>query len=171
MSKKNQTKTPDEWTLRQLRKTAQYQFGEEFATILVPDEIKITISRKTQKVREVLIGNNRIATIRPTDGYFSLGLYSAKLIIAATKPPKLRVIVQNDVSEFIEEGKNVFAKHVVNVDPNIQPEDEVVVVNEKDKLLAIGKAQLSAEYILAFEKGIAVKVRYGANKLAKKTKK
>ncbi|MHA1354980.1 MAG: PUA domain-containing protein [Candidatus Heimdallarchaeota archaeon] len=41
-------------------------------------------------------------------------------------------------------------------------------MNEKDELLAIGKAQLSAEYMLAFEKGIAVKVRYGAKKLAKK---
>ncbi len=161
-------KTPDKWTLEQLRKTAQYQFGEEFATILVPDDITITISKKTQKVREILIGEDRIATIRPTDGYFSIGLFGAQRMLAATKAPKHRVIVQNDVSEFIIEGRNAFAKHVVNVDSNIHPEDEVIVVNEKDELLAIGKAQLSAEYMLAFEKGIAVKVRYGAKKLAKK---
>ncbi|MHA1125461.1 MAG: PUA domain-containing protein [Candidatus Heimdallarchaeota archaeon] len=161
-------KTPDEWTLQQLRKIAQYQFGDEFAAILVPDDVTITISKKTKKVREVLLGENRIATIRPTDGYFSIGLFGAQRIIAATKSPKLRVVVQNDISEFIIEGRNVFAKHVIKVDSNIHPEDEVIVVNEKDKLLAIGKAQLSAEYMLAFEKGIAVKVRYGAKKLNKK---
>jgi uncharacterized protein with predicted RNA binding PUA domain len=166
-----QAKTPDEWTLRQLRQIAKYQFGEEFAAILVPDGVQITISKKTKKVREVLLGENRIATMRPTDGYFSIGLFGAERIISATKSPKQRVIVQNDVSEFIIEGRNVFAKHVVAVDTNIRPEDEVIVVNEKDKLLAIGKAQLSAEYMLAFEKGIAVKVRYGAKKLNKKEKK
>ncbi|MHA1354979.1 MAG: hypothetical protein ACTSR1_07400 [Candidatus Heimdallarchaeota archaeon] len=81
-------KTPDKWTLEQLRKTAQYQFGEEFATILVPDDITITISKKTKKVREILIGEDRIATIRPTDGYFSIGLFGAQRIIASTKAPK-----------------------------------------------------------------------------------
>ena len=168
MSKKDRSKTPDDWAIRQLRKTAEYQFGEEFTTILVPDDVKVTISKKTQKVREVLVGETRLATIRPTDGYFSLGLFGAKKIIAKIKPPKQRVIVQNDVSEFIEDGRNVFVKHVVSVDPTIRPEDEVIVVNEKDKLLAVGKAQLSAEYMLAFDRGIAVKVRYGAKKLAKK---
>jgi uncharacterized protein with predicted RNA binding PUA domain len=165
---KNIAKPPDKWTIEQLRKIAQYQFGDDFAAILVPDDITITISKKTKKVREILLGDNRIATIRPTDGYFSIGLFGAQLILASTKTPKHRVIVQNDVSEFIIEGRNVFAKHVKNVDSTIQPEDEVIVVNEKDELLAIGKAQIPAEYMLAFKKGIAVKVRYGAKKLNKK---
>ena len=109
----------------------------------------------------------RLATIRPTDGLYSLGLAGAQRIIDNTKMPKRRVVVQNDVSEFIADGRNVFAKHVVRVDPEILPEDEVVVVSEEDKLLAVGRAQLSAEYMLAFQKGTAVKVRHGIKKIKK----
>ena len=58
----------------------------------------------------------------------------------------------------------MFAKHVVKVDPEILPEDEVIVVSEEDELLAVGKAKLSAEYMLAFQRGIAVKTRHGIKK-------
>jgi uncharacterized protein with predicted RNA binding PUA domain len=166
LSNKNAIK-PDPWTLRQLKATAQYQFGKKFDKILAPDSIMVTFSRATKKVREVILDGKRLASMRATDGLYSLGLAGAQRIIASTKSPKRRVVVQSDVAEFIAEGKNVFAKHVVKVDPKILPADEVVVVSEEDKLLAVGKAHLSAEYMLAFQKGIAVKVRYGANKLSK----
>ena len=152
---------PDKWTLRQLKAVAQYQFGKEFDEILAPDDIEVTISKNTNKVREVLLGGKRLASIRATDGLFSLGLAGAQRIIDSTKSPKRRVIIQSDVSEFIAQGKNAFAKHVVKVDPEILPEDEVIVVSEEDKLLAVGKAHLSADYMLAFGRGIAVKVREG----------
>ncbi|NHJ47035.1 MAG: pseudouridine synthase [Asgard group archaeon] len=158
---------PDAWTLRQLKAIAQYQFGKGFDKILAPNSIMVTFSKSTKKVREVSLDGKRLASMRATDGLYSLGLDGALRIIAATKSPKRRVIVQSDVGEFISEGKNVFAKHVVKVDPKIMPADEVVVVSEEDELLAVGKAHLSAEYMLAFQKGIAVKVRYGANKLKK----
>ena len=166
MENKN-AKKPDLWTLRQLKVVAQYQFGKEFADILAPDDILITFSKTTKKVREVLLNGKRLATLRANDGLYSIGLEGAKRIIKHTKSPRRRVIVQSDVSEFIADGRNVFAKHVVNVDPEIRPEDEVVVVSEEDKLLAVGRAQLSAEYMLAFQKGTAVKVRYGIKKLKK----
>ncbi|HUV84740.1 MAG TPA: PUA domain-containing protein, partial [Methanosarcinales archaeon] len=75
--------------------------------------------------------------------------------------PKLRVIVQSDVSEAIQKGGNVFAKHVVDCDPSIVPYSEVIVVNEADALLAIGKALLMRDEMLHFKKGIAVKIRKG----------
>jgi predicted RNA-binding protein (TIGR00451 family) len=161
------TVKPDLWTLRQLKTVAQYQFGKEFDEILAPDTIQVTFSKTTSKVREVLLDGKRLASIRATDGLYSLGLVGAQRIITATKNPTRRVVVQSDVAEFISQGRNVFAKHVVKVDPKILPADEVVVVSEEDTLLAVGKAQLSAEYMLAFKKGVAVKVRYGADKLDK----
>lgn len=158
---------PDPWTLRQLKVIAQYQFGNEFDEILAPDTINVTFSKNTNKVREVILEGKRLASIRATDGLYSLGLVGAQRIVDATKSPKRRVIVLSDVAEFIAQGRNVFAKHVVKVDLEILPADEVVVVSEEDKLLAVGKAHLSAAYMLAFQKGIAVKVRYGIDKLQK----
>ncbi|MBN1330523.1 MAG: pseudouridine synthase [Candidatus Heimdallarchaeota archaeon] len=159
---------PDNWTLRQLKSVAQYQFGNEFDNVLAPDTILVTFSKNTNKIREILLDDKRLATLRATDGLYSLGLEGARRIIHYTKSPKRRVIIQSDVSEFIANGRNVFAKHVVNVDPKILPEDEVVIVNEQDELLAVGRAQLSAEYMLAFQKGVAVKVRHGIKKLEEK---
>jgi uncharacterized protein with predicted RNA binding PUA domain len=41
----------------------------------------------------------------------------------------------------------------------------VVVTNEDDDLLAVGKALLSGMEMLAFKRGIAVKVRRGAEEV------
>lgn len=168
MPPKTKGTKPNSWIKRQLRTIAQYQFGPEFADILAPEGILVTFSRRTKKVREIIYNGQRLATMRPTDGAYSLGLAGAERIVQETESPKRRVVVQTDVAEFIADGRNVFAKHVVSVDPEIQPEDEVVIVSEEDKLLAVGRAKLSAEYMHAFQSGTAVKVRYGIKKLKKK---
>ncbi|MFW9922975.1 MAG: PUA domain-containing protein [Candidatus Thorarchaeota archaeon] len=165
MVKHSDLQPPTEWITRELRMLAQYQFGTEFSNILFPEGILVTYSRATRKVKEIWFDNERIASYRPTDGFFSLGLGGAKRIVKFTKKPLLRVVVQSNVAQFIADGRNVFAKHVVEVDPKIRPADEVIVVSEEDDLLAVGKAILSAEYMLAFEKGTAVKVRHGIKKL------
>ncbi len=167
MTPKTKGIKPDDWTIRQLRIIAQYQFGSEFADILSPEGIFVSFSKRTKKVREIIYKEQRLATLRPTDGAYSLGLAGAERIVQKTKSPKRRVVVKTDVAEFIADGRNVFAKHVVCVDPEIQPEDEVVIVSEEDKLLAVGRAKLSAEYMIAFQSGTAVKVRYGIKKLNK----
>ncbi|OYT31543.1 MAG: pseudouridine synthase, partial [Thermofilum sp. ex4484_79] len=53
---------------------------------------------------------------------------------------------------------------VVNVDPEIRAGEEVLVVDEEDRLLAIGRAVLAAQEMLSFKRGIAVKVRRGVKK-------
>ncbi len=59
------------------------------------------------------------------------------------------------------EGRNVFAKHVVEADKELRPQDEVIVVDEEDNLVAVGKAVLSGEEMKVFKHGVAVKVRKG----------
>lgn len=167
MATKRKGEKPSNWTIRELRAVAQYQFGSEFDQILVPAGVRVTYSPKTNRVREILLQEERIATKRATDGMFSLGLFGAQRIIDQTSKPKRRVVILSEVGEFIAAGRNVFAKHVVAVDSEIKPEEEVVVVSEEDQLLAVGRAQLSAENMLAFERGVAVRVRYGIDKLRK----
>ena len=75
--------------------------------------------------------------------------------------PELRVIVQDDAAEFISEGKNVFAKFVIEMDPGLRPMDETIVVDSEDRLLGIGQVVLIREEAKAFQRGIAVKVRDG----------
>src|SRR5437899_2645624 len=77
------------------------------------------------------------------------------------KPPRLRVEVVPGVEEFIKKGGNVFCKHVQQVDPELRPAEEVLVVNEEDRLLAVGRSFFNAEEMLSFKIGVAVKVRHG----------
>jgi uncharacterized protein with predicted RNA binding PUA domain len=151
--------------LRQIRYIADYQFGEGVGRILFPDSIKLIISPKTGRVRQITDQGLRIATIKPASGWLSLSIEGAKRLHETFEFPKLRVVVMNEVSDFIAEGKNVFAKHVMKVDENIRAEDEVLVVNEDDRLLATGKAILGSIEMLNFDRGVAVSVRAGVKKL------
>ena len=72
MAPKTKGTKPDNWTIRQLRTIAQYQFGSEFADILAPKGILVTFSKRTKKVREIIYNGQRLATLRPTDGAYSL---------------------------------------------------------------------------------------------------
>lgn len=104
-------------------------------------------------------------TLRPTNGLYTLSLFSAEKIIENTKPPRLRTIIKNEVAEFIKKGRNVFCKHVIGIDNNLRALDEVIVVNEDDELLGIGRLKIPVPYIKTFKKGIAIKIRKGINKL------
>jgi len=42
--------------------------------------------------------------------------------------------------------------------------DEVLIVDENDDLLAIGRLNLPIDFILAFDRGVAINVRKGINK-------
>ncbi len=104
-----------------------------------------------------------LATMRAKDGYLALTQAGGLRLQKAFKPPRLRVVVRGDVAEFIRQGRNVFAKHVVAADKAIRPESEVLIVDEKDMLLGVGKAVLTGREMTAFKTGAAVKTRHGVD--------
>ena len=126
--------------------------------MLFPDGVNVAFSRRTGRIRYVFLNDERLATMRPTDGLFSLSVAGAKRVAGAAK---CCVEVRDDVSKFIAEGGDVFAVHVVGADDEIRARDEVVVVEGKGKVLAVGRAVLSGEEMRAFKRGVAVKVRRG----------
>jgi len=152
--------------IRQIKAISDYQFGRLITDILFEDINKIHFkrSRSTNKIRYVFYKQNLILTLRPNNGFFTLSLDAANKIIRRIGPPKLRVIVLNEISEFIMKGRNVFCKHVVDIDDNLRPLDEVIVVNQNDELLAIGRLKLPITYIKSFSNGVAINVRKGINK-------
>ncbi|MEM3525897.1 MAG: PUA domain-containing protein [Candidatus Jordarchaeaceae archaeon] len=151
----------DYHTLRKLRYIANYQFFPGIGDKLFPEKITVAHSPKTGKIRFIYLGEDLISTIRANDGKIALHLKGAEIILKNTKKPKLRVVISREVVPFVREGRSVFAKHVLDVDPNIRPGDEVIVVDPDDKLVAVGKAILSENEIRVFQTGVAVKVRSG----------
>ena len=146
--------------LRKIRAVADYQFGRGLGKVLFPENVKIVFSKRTGRIRHVFSGKKLLVTLRPTDGFFSLTIEGGRRL-AAANPKRLWVRVQTDVVDFIAKGRSVFAKHVVDCDEEIRPEEEVVVVDEKGDVLAVGRAVLTGEEMKAFESGVAVRVRSG----------
>jgi len=144
--------------LTRIRSVADYQFGRGVGRVLFPEGVNVAFSRRTGRIRYVFLNGERLVTMRPTDGLFSLSVAGAKRVAGATK---CCVVVRDDVSKFIAEGGDVFAVHVVGADDEIRARDEVVVVEGGGKVLAVGRAVLSGEEMRAFKRGVAVKVRRG----------
>ncbi len=146
--------------LKRVRTIADYQFGRGAGEVLFPDNVEFQFS-STKRIRQILLDNNRIATVRAKDGMLTLSIEGARRLHAFIEYPGHRVVVNSDAAPFAAKGKTAFARHVVAVDPDIRAGEEILVVDEKDNLLATGKAMLSAIEMMAFKKGIAVDVRNG----------
>jgi uncharacterized protein with predicted RNA binding PUA domain len=146
--------------LKRIRTIADYQFGRGAGVALFPDNVEFQLST-TKRIRQILLDNNRIATVRAKDGMLTLSIMGAGKLHKFIGYPGRRVVVNRDAAPFVAKGKTAFARHVTAVDPDIRAGEEVLVVDENDRLLATGKAVLSPPEMLSFKKGIAVDVRNG----------
>jgi len=152
--------------LRKVKAICDYQFGQAITDILFEDESEIhfIFSRNTGKIKHIYRENNLLLNLRPTNGFFTLSLFSAERIINSTPSPKHRAVVMNEISEFIRKGRNVFCKHIVDIDITLRPNDEVIVVDQSNDLLAIGRLVIPIPYVRSFQTGIALKIRKGIGK-------
>jgi predicted RNA-binding protein (TIGR00451 family) len=147
--------------LKKIRSVADYQFGKKTGERLFPENVKITYSPRTGRIRYIHLEGERLATMRPTDGQFSLSIAGANRIAENGDSAKCFVTVRDDVARFVAEGGDAFAVHVVRADDEIRAKDEAIVEDEKGTVLAVGRAVLCAEEMKAFKRGVAVKVRRG----------
>jgi uncharacterized protein with predicted RNA binding PUA domain len=156
--------------LRKIRSIANYQFGKGVGERLFPNNIEVVFSKRTKRIRHIYFERKRVATLRPTNGMFSLTVAGAKRILDGAKHPRLWVEVSRDAAPFVAKGKSVFAKHVVDADEKIRPREEVVILDEKREVLAVGKAVLTGAEMKSFKCGVAVRVRWGALEEVKNSK-
>jgi uncharacterized protein with predicted RNA binding PUA domain len=150
--------------LSRIRSIADYQFGKGVGVRLFPENVDIVYSKTTGRIRYVHFNGKRLATLRPTDGLLSLSITAARLVAENRGFARCFVTVQKDVSEFVADGRDVFAAHVVKADEEVRAKDEVIVVDEDNRVLAVGRALLSSSEMMAFKTGVAVKVRRGCVK-------
>ena len=148
-----------EFLINKVDRIFEYQFGRKLYSILDRDKITLQRSKNTGKIRNVFYGGEQILALRASDGLFSLTYNGSVLIRSNFHFPQHRVIVDKEVSEFIRQGKNVFAKFVEDADISIRPHDDVIIVDREDNLLSYGRATLNREEMIEFKRGIAVKNR------------
>jgi len=149
--------------LRRVQTIADFQFGGYVGPSIFPEGCTFIFST-TGRIRQVLFGGVRLATVRASDGRLTLGIEGAYRLREALPAPGYRVTIRDDVAEFVAKGKNAFAKHVTGADPQIRAGDDVMVVAGGDRVIACGAAVISGPEMLAFNYGVAVRVRQGCEK-------
>lgn len=126
------------------------------------NDLEFIYSKKTGRIKHVLLDRKIIATLR-TDGGFALTIDGARLLLKTGKVKEHSIIIRSDVAEFIKEGRSVFCKHVLFAGKDIKVNSDVIILDESTNLLAVGKAILPSSMIKAFNRGVAVKVRHSIN--------
>ena len=145
-----------------LRTIADYQFGSGAGEALFPPGDALTIKRTSSgRPQQLHADGDRLVSFG-TDGRYTLGLEGGRRLDEALPSPSYRVVIDDESEPFVRDGKNVFAKFVVDVGSDVRPGDEVVVVHEDGGVLAVGRAELDATAISEFDTGMAVNVREGA---------
>jgi predicted RNA-binding protein (TIGR00451 family) len=147
--------------LRKIRSVADYQFGKGVGNKFFPDTVRIVYSKNTGKIRHIYLGDDLLVTLRPTTGLFILTIAGAKRLVSEVNHLQLWVKIQDYAEPFVAKGRSAFAKHVTEADDEIRPNEEVIVVSQKNEVLAVGRALLSGTEMKAFSRGMAVRVRRG----------
>ncbi len=147
--------------IKRARTIADFQFGRLAGEALFHDDTKCSLS-KTGRLRYLYSSDERIATLRASDGLLTLSMMGAKRLHSYSVSPKIRVVASDDAAPFVIKGGNLFAKHVLNVDPELRAGDEVLVVDSVDRLLATGTAVLSPTEMMQLNRGLAVQIRKSA---------
>lgn len=148
--------------LLRVRAVLDMQFGRGAADILDGRKVEFVKSRNTGKIRNIIIDGVHAFSMRAHDGRLTPKIEGARMLMEALPPPQMRVTVEDEPAEFSAKGNNVFAKFVVDCDPGIRPGDSVLVVNTKGELAAVGRALMVRDEMLAFKRGIAVRVKEAA---------
>lgn len=143
----------------------KYQFATDLFSKVLEDRqnMKFDFSKNTGKLKSLIYQNKLFLVYKPNVSKFSLTISAGIFLKQNTAPPFLRVKVLSEVQEFIKSGKSVFSKHVIELDNKLRPNDEVIVVNENDELLAIGKLCIPPILYANKSVGMAVEVRKGIN--------
>ena len=152
----------DEGDRRLLCRVANYQFGSGAGPALFPaDGVAEVTHTSSGRPRQVHAASGRLVTYG-IDGRLRLGLAGGRRLQAALDAPAYRVVVGDESDPFVRDGRNAFAKFVVEAGESIRSNDEVLVVREDDTLLGVGRAELPAAAMADLSSGVAVSVRDGA---------
>ncbi len=150
--------------LIELRSIAELQFKVP-GDILIPEDVYVAVSPNTNKIRLVLRSGVKYLGLRARDYRFNLYIPAGIVLNNSVPHPHMRVYVKKEYVPFIAKGKTLFCKHVLMADPEIRPEDEVLVVDSAGSLLAVGRALIAGHEVVYYKRGEAVKIREGVSEV------
>ncbi len=151
----------EEWGVERVKTILDYQFGKGFGNLFTKGNTELIISRKTKRLRNLLLDGEHMVSLSHRRGLFILQKGGAKLLHKHSKMAKFRVVVNPETAEFNKNGKSVFCKFVEDIDSELRIMDECIVVTPNDELVAFGNLVVSPKELELGQQGMAVRVRSG----------
>ena len=139
-----------EKTLHELKSIAKYQFGVN-GDKFIPDNVKT----KGMYHKRILSNGKQLALLNKDYGLYRLNLEGGEIL------KDLGIHIVN--IDFDLQTNTVFAPGIEKADPNIIPNDEVVVVRD-DTVVGVGKAIMTGREMEECDNGIGVKIKHRLKK-------
>jgi len=138
-----------------LKGIAAFQWDWRVAESLFSGLEDVVLDVRRGRVRYVIVGGRVYLTLRPGDGFFSLSLEAGERVRRASRPPRYRIVVEGGV----ELRGSVLAPAVKDMDPELRPGDEALVVGEDDELLGVARVRVPAVMVNGLRRGEIARVR------------
>ncbi|MFX0185372.1 MAG: PUA domain-containing protein, partial [Candidatus Hodarchaeota archaeon] len=132
------------------RTVADFQFGKGIGSILIPEDVKIS-GRKELGMRIAFEGKHFLS-FRSETGFLTISLLAAERLLGHTNN-----VVTFDGRKI--SGSTIFAKAISKADPEIRPNDEVLIIDEEGNLIATGTSFLSGDLLVKMKRGKGVNIR------------
>lgn len=130
------------------------------AYFILPKLTSFDYSRRTGRIKSFSFENQLAGTLR-TDGGIALTVSGAEILM---KNPLFKVNCVIPIQEaipFVSEGRSLYCKHVKWCGSNVKVGSDVVVIDDNDEILAVGRARIASNMMKELGAGVAVRIRQG----------
>ena len=149
-----------DWMKRKLKAVLAVQWGKDCGYIADLDRLTIEVSKGTGKIRHVKYNNEIAFTMVPTTGLLAPTIQGGTLLLEQGIEDRYIVQIDDEVAEFVADGKSALAKFIKGADSTLLAGEEVLIVDSSSNLLGVGRAILSGREMMSFDRGVAVNTRH-----------
>lgn len=143
----------DAWTDRQIAGLLEWQYGRAVAD---PLAVGLTGDRSPRSGRlRAILGSREILFHVGTDGVARPTYRGAERLHRRLPPGRHRLVVSDDAVSFVESGRSLFVRFLVEGDPALVPGSSALLVDRSDRLLAVGRLRLAPHEVPRFGRGVA----------------
>ncbi|MEM5828204.1 MAG: PUA domain-containing protein [Candidatus Aenigmatarchaeota archaeon] len=132
----------------------EYQFGKDIKNEFEKHDFEIKKS-KSRRI-EIIVNKKPILYLNPKFFLFNFGIEFGKLL---KKYKKFYVKVSSEFLKDIRDKKNVIRKNVIEFSKDFRFGDDIIILDEKDNLIAIAKAKINSYEISNSNYGIVARIK------------
>ncbi|MDQ1275008.1 MAG: phosphoadenosine phosphosulfate reductase [Euryarchaeota archaeon] len=163
-----------DYDIRRINSVSEKQFNAP----LIPEGHLVVLNKAPYEDRmdEIIVDGEVIASIRfeieSCEWVLLPRLEGARRLFQGRDRKDLKkwVVIEEEILPFIlKKGASILAPGILDADPEIKREDEVVVLNPAGEVVCCGRARMAGKEMIEEKRGNAVKPRWSAEPVAAKT--